>query len=455
MIEDLDSLESKINRYCSFVPLMEKRTNTSVKSKFSLLKNEISDSTTIFDFTNLVRRGLNLLNDGHTAITNKSSIKWFAEYSYLKSVTNASIGDTLYADYYNKLVSDSVGSICKSGIRAKYMDGKYYNGRAFRYNDRLINVGEEIKGIDGQDINQFINDNYDHMFSLLWDSNNKIWYSDFFMLALPFMGKSSFVLTIGDEKIPIDSKVTVSDLEKEKFSTFSQPKVDIISDDILYIYMPMMMNAQWYINQIHEKYNNDIKKIIIDLRGNGGGDDSVWASILSNLIDKPFGYSYQVGMNYNEELKKSISSFGEVVVNDPIMEVIRDRVIQPDDKSLKYAGKIYVLQDKYTFSAASAFVSAALQDSDRFKVIGEKSSVISGYTFPPLVFKLDNSGLIFKLAFSMDLTGGINNQYMDKVDVEINDNINEYFDKIYKYDCHSKDYLENNDKLIKYIVEQF
>ena len=431
--------------------MTEERTNTSIKDKFVTFKQEIPHIQTTFDFVNLVRRGLNILNDGHSSITNKSSIQWFVGNSYLSAVGNVSLQDTLYADFYDSLITDSIFLICKSGIRSKYMDGRYYNARPFTYQGDTVSVGEQIEKIDGQDMNTFIQENYDQMFYLEWDTEFKRWYSDYFMLAMPLLQKPVFTLTIGGRDVIINSNETVDNLEREKYQTSSSPKVILLYDDILYIYMPMMMNKQWYVDEIKKMYHAGVKKIIIDIRDNPGGDDSVWAGVLSSLVDKPFSYRYFVGMNYDEALKNAISNFGAVKIENNLMTVSQERIIDPDRNSVRFTGKIFIFQNKNIFSAASALVSAAMQDKNRFTVIGEKSTLISGYTFPAVIFKLKNSGITFKLAFSKDLTGGEQNKYMDAVDIEIQEDINDYLEKIYQYDCHSIEYLQQHDKLVQYV----
>ena len=391
------------------------------------------------------------MNDGHTDITNQSNVKWYVTHSYLKNVGNVVLQDTMYADYNDSIIMDSINAICKSGIRAKYVDGKYYNARTFTYQGTLVRAGEEISEIDGIEINSFIQANYDQMFYLKWDPNNKMWYSDFFQLAMPLLKQSVFTLKIGGRDVIINSLETVDNLEREKYQTSSSPKVMLLYDDMLYIYMPMMMNTQWYVDEIKKIYHAGVKKIILDVRGNAGGDDSVMAGILSALIDKPLTYRYLVGMNYNEALKEAISQFGTVEINDNEMTLFRERIIKPDSTSVNFEGRIYVFQNKTTFSAASALTSVAMQDKNRFTVVGEKSSFISGYTFPAVLLKLKNSGIVFGLAFSKDLTGGEQNKFMDTVDIEIQEDINDYLDMLFKYDAHSIEYLRQYDKFVKIV----
>jgi C-terminal processing protease CtpA/Prc len=453
MLEDIDFLKSTVMDYCSFVPLLEQRSDINISREFDTLKLKVEKSTTLEEFVDLVRQGLNIVNDGHTQIVGSSPVKWFATNSYLAPAGNVALSDTLGTDYYYSLNTDSLYRKIGSGIRAKYIDGIYYNARPFTCNNIPIRAGEKITAIDGIEINKFVNDHRFEMFSLFWDFRNNQWYSDNFMWLMPKIGKSSFTLAIGGKEVVIDSGKIVDNLEKEHPQSNSLPIVKILDNNILYIYMPVMMDANRYINEIETVYSPNIEKIVFDLRDNSGGDDSVWANIMAAIIDKPFKYRYQVGMYNNDKLKESVAQFGDIRIDGGRMTVGRDRVIDPDEESLNFSGHIYILQNEWTYSAASAFVSAALQNKQTMTVVGVPTCVLSGYTFPPVIFKLPNSGIAFKLAFSADLTGGDSNPYMQKVDVEIRQNIDDYLDSLFGNDAKSTEYLLNKDKLIKYVKE--
>ena len=70
-------------------------------------------------------------------------------------------------------------------------------------------------------MNTFIQENYDQMFYMEWDSKHKRWYSDYFMLAMPLLQKPVFTLTIGNRDVIINSNETVANLEREKYQTSS------------------------------------------------------------------------------------------------------------------------------------------------------------------------------------------------------------------------------------------
>ena len=77
----------------------------------------------------------------------------------------------------------------QSRIRTKYVNGKYYNARPFTYNGIPVQLREEITATDGENIHAFIQKHHSRMYYLKWDDENKRFYSDFFILPLPLMGK--------------------------------------------------------------------------------------------------------------------------------------------------------------------------------------------------------------------------------------------------------------------------
>ena len=89
-----------------------------------------------------------------------------------------------------------------------------------------------------------------------------------------------------------------------------------------------------------------------------------------------------------------------------------------------------------------------MQNKDRITVTGKSSALISGYTFPGIVFKLPNSKIAYKLSFSYDLSGRTENPYMDKVDIEIQEGICEYLSKLYEYDSSNTEEFIKRDSTI-------
>jgi hypothetical protein len=450
MIEDFNFLQSHINKYCSFIPLLEKRTGISINQELKKIKNEINMPQSREWFVNVVNRSLKILNDGHTRIADKKQIKACIPNDYLASVGNASLSDTLHADYYQSIAEDSIYSRIKCGFWVKYIDGKYVIFKPFTFNGEHIPSGTIIKNINGIPINRFVNDRWNQMNFPLWDDEKKLWYDEGFMYSLPQMNMQQFTLNFGDKKIDFNCSVSLDSIFPLPNQTYSH-KMLIINKSILYVFMPSMTDGDWYIREFQRIYNQNITKIIIDIRGNGGGSDGMWAKFLQKIIDKPIKYNYCVGFNHDMKLEKAISSFGKIQISGKKAMIQDSIMLMPDSNSVHFKGNFYIFQNKYTYSAASALASVAMQIKN-MKVVGESSARILGYTFPAILFRLPNSGIVFDLAFSYDLTGGSGNKYMDKVGIPLNLNIEEYIDKVKNYDYHGDDYLKNKDKFIQYVI---
>lgn len=179
-----------------------------------------------------------------------------------------------------------------------------------------------------------------------------------------------------------------------------------------------MSNTEWYIAELHKKYSESINKIIIDVRNKGGGSDMVWQTLLRNIIDQPMEYHFYVGLNHNKLLEKSLSNFGKIKTEGIFSTVDNYVRLLPVDNTVGFQGNIYLLQNKYTYSVAAALSSIAIQQAN-MKVIGESNRYIAGYGFSALIFKLPHSGIVYQLPFTADLSGGKENPYLDKVQIQI------------------------------------
>lgn len=249
----------------------------------------------------------------------------------------------------------------------------------------------------------------------------------------------------------IDKKEKVQVLNQEKNENTEGIKnastKDIVEGKIGYIYIPQMIS---YYNmgkdiKLIDKYLNNIKEyqaLIIDIRGNSGGDSYYWISYLvPKLIDKVYentNYSFwKDGEIINNYLKKSkvkySTGFGEVkdlditkLVNLPV-EVKEDfkyyskntMEISPSEDSIKFKGNIYMLVDKGVYSSSEAFASFAKQTGFA-TLIGERTGG-DGIGSDPLLHMLPNSGYIFRFSKDMGTTadGTSNEEFKTEPDYEI------------------------------------
>lgn len=164
-----------------------------------------------------------------------------------------------------------------------------------------------------------------------------------------------------------------------------------------------------------ELKETNVNKLILDLRGNDGGDPFAGNKLLSYLLSKPFKY-FSDETPYYTELKK-----------------------QSEINSNSFKGELYTLIDGGSFSTTGHVISL-LQDQNRGKFIGNESGagfICSDYSQDKT---LSNSGIKFRLA-TLTFSTNVKGQQLGRgiiPDVHI------------KYSI--SDYLEKRDLEIDYIV---
>ncbi|MGG7144173.1 S41 family peptidase [Clostridium nigeriense] len=238
-------------------------------------------------------------------------------------------------------------------------------------------------------------------------------------------------------------------LEEIKGNNKSFSKEDLILKDIVegevgYIYLPEMTPRGNSIEEdidLISKYIKTLenhKSIVIDIRGNGGGNDSYWMEVISRIIPKSYnasGYilfrdseiineyinSRDINVEDIQYLPKEIINNGPNEINSDFKYFVKNnRLIETMD-SINFKGKIYLLVDRVVYSSAESF-SIFCKESGIATVIGETTAGDGG-GYDPILFKLKNSGLIVRMAGDMYLTGsGICNEEFKTIPDYIIDN---------------------------------
>lgn len=104
--------------------------------------------------------------------------------------------------------------------------------------------------------------------------------------------------------------------------------------------------------------------LVIDIRGNSGGDDDMWIEgIMPYIASKPFRNGSDYVLKIIEGRQKEGQKVGDVVRGS-------QSTYQPTlDNPLRFTGKVYVLIGPYTYSSAILFTTA-VQDHDFATVVG-------------------------------------------------------------------------------------
>jgi hypothetical protein len=159
-----------------------------------------------------------------------------------------------------------------------------------------------------------------------------------------------------------------------------------------------------------------VDRVVIDIRGNGGGNDNVWQDLYSRLIDQPIRYVLQIdalgdtlsrkiigdqfsgSKNWKKDDSRLLKGYGLYRVVDKQEEIL------PDSLSVRFGGKIIVLAEKHYSSAGSMVAVAGAGAKNNLFAIGRGTGYFMGIGFAPGVFKLPITGLQYRVAPSIEVS---------------------------------------------------
>jgi C-terminal processing protease CtpA/Prc len=143
----------------------------------------------------------------------------------------------------------------------------------------------------------------------------------------------------------------------------------------------------WVENTFKTLREKGTETLIIDLRGNGGGDDMYGAMLVSYLTDKPFRYFDRINVNTitpsfkeHTDLKldeKQLARFREGAAPNPaggffLTPKMHPGLAEQAPGKHPFLGKVFVLTDGGTFSTAADFC-AVVHHLKRATFVGEET----------------------------------------------------------------------------------
>lgn len=223
-----------------------------------------------------------------------------------------------------------------------------------------------------------------------------------------------------------------SDDEVNKTYSKNLMTENIIKDKLAFIRISSLIGME-YINQDRDiviNYLNEIKDypfLIIDIRGNGGGDSRYWAYfLLPNIIDKKYETKNYLliksgelnkkiieQMNFNKDVKTFLdnSSF-----SDDVKKILSNFdgyttwniSVEPSEDSIHFKGKIYLLVDNGVYSSAEMLASFC-KETKLATLVGSRTAG-DGIGFDPMQVALPNTAFVLRFSNNMGLTesGSIN-----------------------------------------------
>jgi len=389
-ISDLESLEYRIKNHYSYANLKNVNYPLLIDAIIADLKEGISKR----DFGIQVKRLLSLFGDGHSRVPR----------SMLKI-------DSLFLPFTIKKIG-----------------GKYYGLSA----DRLYNANyPEIISIDGFDVD-LLKDKAGEMIakgSPQFYENGSLAYLSYYGYMKSLLGlKGSLIslqLTNGKDTIKKTTQLVGRDMFVKNYKKLKSHH-KLLDNNIAYIYLHKMDKKEEYQEWLHKAMAEfkDTKALIIDIRGNGGGNRKPIYSLLPYFISSPkvinvnaFRINEDIDPDINEPIggleRRMAYPEKSVHWTADEREVITDfkqnfeaewkfdkkkfskwhySVVSPNNKH--YSKPVMLLMDTNNFSASDIFL-AAFKGSENIKLVGSKSGGGSGFTQLNL---LPNAGLMYLLS---------------------------------------------------------
>jgi len=363
-----------------------------------------------------------------------------------------------------------------------YAHGKYFLQNKvvfFRKSDSMVlPLGTEIISYNNQPINIYLDSIKTR--GSRWDFDKKNYYNN----TLIVNNKKN---SIGYYKGNI--------LEEFQFTDFTQEEVEWNSstaeyrlhwfdkDSVLYFRIPTMQTIdipelmkmkeyfpeftipEWKLyfeKNVLSYATKPIKSIIIDIRGNEGGNDLAWKELLLGLIIKtPIKYPFclvtcndnDVFLRYPPETNKKVAfDFLNTSYQFCVFEEEID-TIKPSINNLGYDGIIYLLVDEDCYSSALGFASLNTK-TERIKTVGMPTGKIGGQGVAASAFMLPHSKFIFTLHLFLDASCVTKTEdfYHDQVTYPVTPSIEYYkywYDPKRPYTIDEKAMYERDEVFIK------
>jgi hypothetical protein len=247
---------------------------------------------------------------------------------------------------------------------------------------------------------------------------------------------------------------------------------------LLYIYMGAMNTGEDFADSIKKVgTGKQIDKIIWDIRGNHGGSDESWIYVLSAIIKNPIPIKGLIGFRNTEAMRKISDDYANhnytnivkqkipylnneeflIMVSGGLTEEGDTVSFAIDTNSLKYDGKIYLLQDEFVFSAAGTLFANA-QYIEQLVSVGVPAGLILGRGVSPGIFQLPESKFTFVMEACVDLTDCKTafDVFHDRPKIEIYPTLEEIIEmNNYGYYLNKRgdEFLFKHDYLFKKVLE--
>jgi hypothetical protein len=458
MYSDFDTLVNTIIQNSPHLAVRQKVCGLDYEKIFEDMRKEIVGYNSSKQFALLVKRALLVCQDGHTSLTSLNPLELLSDGKTMDECASIAKYEQLFYDNY-------VWNI--NLPRLVYFKGKYFTRKDYTYKGVTIPIKSELMSVNGLSPTKYLSDNLDKKGYLSWDFDHQCFYSESLLqndVVCDTILRLSFL--VNKKKLNFDVDLSYGDKIKPETPQVkkSSDVATIVNKDgfvsywndlkILYIRIPEMVNEDFYANEIVKHREDDIQKIIIDIRGNGGGSDDVWMNALAAISSDSIPIRMEIA--YNRSLKGKDAKFisTEDFKNlEMVYKVSNWNLNKKNALSINFKGKIYVLYDDYTFSSAGSLVSTCYY-SDRLVALGAPTGRILGFGNDPIENRLPNTQINYRIAPVLDITNckTYKDIFHDKPELNVHLSLDDKI--ILKTNPYTPEFLRMKDPYVKMVLNK-
>jgi hypothetical protein len=419
MFADFDTLVSIMERCNPQYLIRKKTTGYDMIAEMKAQRTKIENCTNTLDFIKLLRDVLEMSLDGHCYAA--GSVMWHYKYSlYKKDIKINKIKNRDFGINFHYI--DDVFRKNFLQINLIYTQEKYF----LKYTTTFLNSTDSMKILAGTEIVTFnkrpINEIQTNVKNRTtrWDFHNNLYYSSIIEVTYP-QNSIGFIQNNSVSEYAFFNFSVIADDNMERIKQGKYQVKWLDRDSIIYITIPSMQYVESWLSQLKSELlilnKKTVKSVIIDVRGNWGGNDQVWTEVLGMIIKTNIEYPCSFLTTTDKEVLKRVKPsekklipkkenqrrIFECIDNQYTFRVLEEGVdvIESHEDNLGYNGKIYLLVNEDIYSSTGSFTSLSTK-VDKIETIGMQTGNILGRGTNPSVFILPNSRLIFTLHLLLD-----------------------------------------------------
>ena len=411
MYMDYDSLRMVLHKYWPHGEVQRLVTGYDAYGRIDELRGAIDTVTCEAGFFSVIMQMMFACNDQHVSM---SWEPWCREES---AITNE------WSKRYYTFGYDQKRAV-------KYVGGRYYTLRQVdaETGEEVVPSGARLLAVGGIPIDEYAaGANMRMQANTLWDWERGKFYTVDLNdpRTIGAADRNTWTIRHGGRTRTVDLDGTRTEVRTSPNAGFSGVKY-FERDGILFVRLPSMspqVSAE-ICGQIEAYADRSINKVVIDVRGNGGGSDMAWMELLAAITDRTIAPDCRMAFKERWRAEGSGANAERVVYGrDTLYAVAGPDKIEPSERSLRYGGKIYVIFDAdRCYSSTGSLLSACAVD-DRLVSVGQRSGFLLGVGTTPMPGFLDHSKIVYRIPLALEVTGAREGHpedcYMGRVDVEV------------------------------------